>query len=243
MTAIFKRELSAFFATPVGYLVLLVFWIVSGLFLWVFKGDFNILDYGFADLSPYFFLAPWIFMFLIPALSMKTIAEERKLGTLELLLTYPVSLSQIVMGKFLAIVSLSVLALLPSVLYVMTIIGLASDSGGPDMGLIVGAYIGLIFLLFAFTSIGIFSSSLTDNQIVAFLSGVILSFVLFSGFESFATILEGGSSVLKISGMGMKAHFENIGQGILDSRDIVYFLSLILFFLFATTIRLKRLRQ
>jgi ABC-2 type transport system permease protein len=242
MIAIFKRELSSFFATPVGYLFLLVFWIVSGLFLWVFKSDFNILDYGFADLSPYFFLAPWIFMFLIPALSMKTIAEERKVGTLELLFTYPVSLFQIVMGKFLGIVFLGIMALLPSILYVISIIGLASDTGRPDMGLIFGSYLGLALLLLVYTGIGIFSSSLTDNQIVAFLTAVVLSFFLFSGFEGFASILNSGRYALNITEMGMKAHFENMGQGILDSRDLIYFLSLIVFFLFAAATRLKRLR-
>ena len=241
MLAIFKKELTSFFSTPIGYLVMGVFWILSGLYLWVFKGDFNILDYGFADLSPFFLLAPWIFMFLIPALSMRSFAEEKKLGTLELLLSRPITMRDLIVGKFSGVFGLAILALIPTLFYVLTIYNLSPVNAAPDLGLIFGGYIGLILLLALFTSVGLFTSSLTDNQIVSFLGAVVLIFVFYYGFENLAALFEKGGIVLGVEALGAKSHYENIGQGLLDSRDIVYFLSLTLFFLFWTGVRINRL--
>lgn len=242
MLAIFKKELTSFFATPVGYLVMGIFWILSGLFIWVFKGTFNILEYGFAELGPFFLLAPWIFMFLIPGLSMRTFSEERKLGTLELLLSRPLSLKEIILGKFTGVFVLGIMSLLPSLIYTYTIYNLSPQSGSPDLGLIIGGFIGLLLLLALFTAIGLFTSSLTDNQIAAFLSAAVLLFILYFGFENLAGLLERAGLILSVTAFGIKFHYENIGQGLIDSRDIAYFFSLTLMFLFWTGIRLNKLR-
>lgn len=243
MFAIFKKELSSFFTAPVGYLVLVAFLVLSGLFLWVFKGPFNLFDYGFADLSPFFLMAPWVFLLLIPALSMKSFAEERKLGTLELLLSKPLSLTSLVLGKFLGVFVLAALAVLPTLVYVFTISQLGTTPGNLDTGLVWGSYAGLVLLMAVYTAIGLFASSLTENQIAAFLLAILLSFVLYFGFESLSTLLSSGSLALRVAGAGMKAHYENISQGILDSRDIVYFLSLTAFFGTLTALRINRLRK
>lgn len=242
MLAIFKKELTSFFATPVGYLVMGIFWILSGLFIWVFKGTFNILEYGFAELGPFFLLAPWIFMFLIPGLAMRTFSEERKLGTLELLLSRPLSLKEIILGKFTGVFVLGIMSLLPSLIYTYTIYNLSPQSGSPDLGLIIGGFIGLLLLLALFTAIGLFTSSLTDNQIAAFLSAAVLLFILYFGFENLAGLLERAGLILSITAFGIKFHYENIGQGLIDSRDIAYFFSLTLVFLFWTGVRLNKLR-
>ncbi|MFM1878924.1 MAG: hypothetical protein RLZZ241_1790 [Bacteroidota bacterium] len=242
MFPIFRKELTSFFTTPVGYLVFLIFWILSGLFLWVFKGEFNILDFGFADLSPFFLLAPWLFMFLVPALSMKTFAEERKLGTLELLLSRPIKLKDLILGKFFGVFALSIAALIPSIIYVQTIVSLSMPAETPDTGLILGSYIGLLLLISLFAGIGVFASSLTDNQVVAFLVAVVINFIMYYGFERFSELLQEGGMVLGVASLGIKSHFENIGQGILDSRDFIYFTSLVLAFLFWTGLRINTYR-
>jgi len=243
MFAILRKELSSFFTSPVGYLVMVAFLVLSGLFLWVFKGAFNIFDYGFSDLSPFFLLAPWIFLLLIPSLSMKSFAEERKLGTLELLLSKPLPLPSLILGKFLGVFVLATLAVFPTLLYVYTISALGSTPGNLDTGLVWGSYAGLVLLMAVYTAIGLFASSLTENQIAAFLTAILLCFVMYYGFDSLATLFTDGGSALLVSDLGMKAHYENISQGILDSRDLVYFASLTAFFLYLTAIRINRLRK
>ncbi|MGB5699893.1 ABC transporter permease subunit, partial [Muriicola sp.] len=172
MFAIFKKELTSFFTTATGILALGLFLTLNGLVLWVFKGPFNIFDYGFADLSAFFMLSPYIFLFLIPALSMKSFSEEKKLGTLELLLMKPMSPWKLVLGKFFGIWVLGVIALIPTLVYVWCISVLGTETGNFDGGLVIGAYLGMILLLTAYTSIGIFASTLSDNQIVAFLTAI-----------------------------------------------------------------------
>jgi len=243
MIAIFRKELSSFFTSPVGYLVMVAFLVLSGLFLWVFKGAFNLFDYGFADLSPFFLLAPWIFLLLIPALSMKTFAEERKLGTLELLLSRPLPLRSLILGKFLGVFILATLAICPTLLYVWTISALGTTPGNLDTGLVWGSYAGLVLLMAVYTAIGLFASSLTENQIAAFLMAILVCFVFYYGFDSLATLFSEGHRSLFIADLGMKAHYENISQGILDSRDLIYFGSLTAFFLYLTAIRLNLLRR
>ena len=243
MLAIFKRELTSFFASPIGYLVIGLFLVVNGLFLWVFKGAFNIFEYGFADLSKFFLLAPWIFVFLIPAITMRSFSEERKLGTLELLYIKPISIWQTVLGKFLGICSLAFIAILPTVLYVFGISALGTTQGNLDMGLIWGSYFGLFFLVAAYAAIGLFASAITKNQIVAFLAGVLICFALYYGFEALSTIFTGGNSVLFIENLGMKSHFEGIAAGVINTRDLIYFISLTVFFLFLAVLHLKNLNR
>src|SRR5210317_65349 len=179
MIAILKKEINSFFSSPIGYLVIAIFLILNGLFLWLFKGEFNILDNGFADLSNFFTLAPWILIFLIPAVTMRAFSEEKKQGTLELLLTKPLSHFQIVMGKYLGALILIVLALLPTLLYVYTVHELGNPVGNLDMGSTLGSYLGVVFLAAGYTAIGIFSSTLSDNQIVAFIIAVFLCFFFY----------------------------------------------------------------
>jgi len=237
MIAIFKREIQSFFTSPIGYLVIGLFLVLTGLFLWVFKGPFNIFEYGFADLGNFFLLAPWVFLFLIPAITMKSFSEEKKLGTLELLFIKPISLWETVLGKFLGSLCLALIAILPTLLYVYTISQLGVSIGNLDLGLVLGSYFGLLFLIASYTAIGLFTSTLSENQIVAFIIGMVLCFVMLYGFESLATILPNGPVVLLVEQLGMKAHFESIARGVLDTRDIIYFASSTLFFLYLTVNR------
>lgn len=240
MLAIFNREITSFLTATSGYLVMGLFLVLNGLFLWVFKGPYNIFEYGFADLSPFFILAPWIFLFLIPAIAMKSFSEEKKIGTLELLLVKPISLTQLILGKFFSIISLAIITLLPTFAYVLCISELGTITGNLDMGLVLGSYLGILMLLGAYSAIGIYASTLSENQIVAFLLALLICFIGFYGFEAIASTITNGTMAVFISQMGMEAHFERIGRGVLDSRDLVYFLSIILFFLLLTTTQLKK---
>ncbi|NQY29516.1 MAG: gliding motility-associated ABC transporter permease subunit GldF [Flavobacteriaceae bacterium] len=235
MFAILKKEIYSFFSTAIGYLVIGIFLITNGLFIWVFKGEFNILDYGFADLSGYYFIAPWIFIFLIPAITMKSFSEEKKQGTLEILLTTPINNWQLVLGKFLGAFTLIILALLPTVLYIYTVYQLGNPVGNIDLGSTFGAYTGLLGIAMIYCAIGIFTSAVSDNQIVAFLLAVLLCFTFYYGFEGLSETT--GASIENI---GIKAHFKNISKGILDSRDIIYFFSISALFLFFTSLTLTK---
>ncbi|WP_350291681.1 gliding motility-associated ABC transporter permease subunit GldF [uncultured Croceitalea sp.] len=243
MLAIFKKEIQSFFTSPIGYLIIGLFLVLNGLFLWVFKGEFNIFDYGFADLSNFFLLAPWVFLFLIPAVSMKSFSEERKLGTLELLLIKPISISKIVLGKFGGIFVLCLLAIIPSLIYVFAISSLGIEEGNFDLGVVLGSYFGLLFLIGCYASIGVFASSLTDNQIFAFVLAILLTFLIFYGFEALATLFSSGDIQELVKSFGAKRHFESIARGVIATGDLVYFLSLTFFFLYLTTIRLKYLTK
>ncbi|GIZ08288.1 gliding motility-associated ABC transporter permease subunit GldF [Flavobacterium sp. UMI-01] len=237
MKSILLREIKSFFGSPIGYLVIALFLILNGLFLWVFNGEYNILNSGFADMSPFFTLAPWIFIFLIPAITMRSFSDEKKQGTLELLLTKPLSLWQIVCGKFLGAFLLIVIAIIPTFIYVLIISNLGQPEGNIDMGSTWGSYFGLLFLMAGYTAIGIFTSSLSDNQIVAFLIAVFLCFIFYFGFESFSSVLPVFSNF--IAALGMEAHFKSMSRGVLDTRDIIYFLSVTIAFLSFTVNKLK----
>ncbi|MFV9550704.1 gliding motility-associated ABC transporter permease subunit GldF [Algibacter sp. PT7-4] len=236
MLAILKKEINSFFASPIGYLVIAIFLVLNGLFLWLFKGEFNILNYGFADLSSFFLLAPWILIFLIPAVTMRSFSDEKKQGTLELLLTKPISHFNIVLGKYFGALILILIALLPTLLYVYTVYQLGNPIGNLDLGSTLGSYFGLLFLVASYTAIGVFSSTLSDNQIVAFITAVFICFIFYIGFEGVADFI---SSQL-IEQIGMSFHYKSISRGVLDTRDIIYFLSITLFFLFLTKLNINR---
>jgi ABC-2 type transport system permease protein len=237
MKAILLREIKSFFGSPIGYLVIGLFLILNGLFLWVFEGDYNILNTGFADLTPFFTLAPWIFIFLIPAVTMRSFSDEKKQGTLELLLTKPLSIWQIVNGKFLAAVVLILMAIIPTFIYVAVIYNLGLPEGNIDLGSTIGSYFGLLFLIASYCAIGIFTSTLSDNQIVAFLIAVFVSFFFYFGFEGIATLLPSFSNV--IANLGMQDHFKSMSRGVIDTRDILYFVSVTFLFLSFTVYKLK----
>jgi ABC-2 type transport system permease protein len=234
MFAILRKEINSFFSSPIGYLVISLFLLLNGLFLWVFKGEFNVLDYGFADLSSFFLLAPWIFLFLIPAVTMSSFADEKKQGTLELLLTKPISHLKIVLGKYLGALILIIIALIPTLLYVITIYLLGDPVGNLDLASVLGSYLGLLFLISSYTAIGIFASSITSNQIVAFIVGVFICFLFYFGFDGLADYF---SSPL-IDKLSMNSHYKSMGLGVLDTRDLLYFISISLLFVFFTLRRL-----
>lgn len=234
MFALLKKEINSFFSSPIGYLVIGLFLVVNGLFLWVFQGSYNILDSGFADLSPFFTLAPWIFLFLIPAVTMKSFSEEFKQGTLELLLTRPITKWELVLGKYFGSLLLILLALLPTLIYVVTIYNLGNPEENLDSGAIIGSYIGLIFLGASYAAIGLFTSSLTENQIVAFILAVFLCFVCFFAFEGLAGLNLFTTGSFGLEDLGISSHYDSISRGVIDTRDIIYFFSFIVFFLALT---------
>ncbi len=239
MLAILKKEINSFFASPIGYLVIAVFLLLNGLFLWLFKGDFNILDNGFADLSAFFLLSPWILIFLIPAVTMRSFSDEKKQGTLELLLTKPISTFQIVLGKYFGAFILIVIALLPTLLYVFTISKLGAIEGNLDTGSILGSYFGLLFLVASYTSIGVFASTLSDNQIVAFIIAVFICFFFYFGFEGISNYNIFGDT-LYLEKLGMEWHFKSMSRGVLDTRDILYFISISIFFIALTKLNIQK---
>lgn len=236
MLAILKKEINSFFASPIGYLVIAIFLVLNGLFLWLFKGEFNILDYGFADLSSFFLLAPWILIFLIPAVTMRSFSDEKKQGTLELLLTKPISHFNIVLGKYFGAIILILIALLPTLLYVYSVYKLGNPPGNLDMGSTLGSYFGLLFLIFAYTAIGVYASTFSDNQIVGFISAVFICFIFYIGFEGVADFISSNT----IEQLGMSLHYKSMSRGVLDTRDIVYFLSITVLFLMLTKLNINK---
>lgn len=239
MKAILLKEFRSFFGSPIGYLVIAIFLLLTGLFLWVFEGDYNILNSGFADLTPFFTIAPWILLFLIPAVTMRSFADEKKQGTMELLLTKPVSTLEIVNGKFWGSFLLLLIAILPTLVYVKVIYDLGLPEGNLDFGSTLGSYFGLLFLMGAYTAIGIYTSSLSDNQIVAFLLSVLLCFVLYFGFQGISTFEFWGNFGNAVASLGMDYHYKSISRGVIDTRDITYFLSIISLFIALTVFKLK----
>lgn len=240
MKALLLREIKSFFGSPIGYLVIAVFLLLNGLFLWVFPGEFNIPDSGFADLSPFFTVAPWILIFLIPAVTMRSFSDEKKQGTIELLFTKPLSIWEIVNGKFLGALVLIILALLPTIVYVFVISSLGNPEGNIDMGSTLGSYFGLLFLVAGYTAIGVFTSTLSDNQIVAFIVSVFLCFAFYYGFEGLSGMA--GNLNNFVSSLGMDYHFKSMSRGVIDTRDIIYFVSITVLFLSLTVYKLKSLK-
>lgn len=239
MISIFKKELNSFFSSPIGYLVISVYFIINGLLLWVFDGDFNILQAGFADLNSYFFLAPWIFIFLIPAITMRSFSDEINSGTIEILKTNPLTDWDIILGKYFGSLALVILSILPTLIYAYSIYQLGNPVGNLAIGTTIGSFIGLIFLVSAYTSIGIFASSLSKNQLISFVIGFFICFVFYYGFEGLASYNLFGSLDYTIQKIGMSEHFTSIGKGVIDTRDLIYFFSISFFFLYLTKIKIQ----
>jgi len=234
MLTLFIKEINTFFSSLIGYLALVVFLLTTGLFLWVFP-DSNLPDYGYATLEPLFFTAPWIFMFLIPAITMRSFSEEFKSGTYEILATRPVTDMQIILGKYMAALSLVLFALLPTLVYYYTIYRLGLPPGNIDSGATWGSYIGLLLLGAAFAAIGIFASSLSSNQIVAFLLAVFLCFLFYQSFDYLSKLNVFYAKIDDIvEQIGINAHYQSLSRGVIDSRDVVYFGSFITLFLILT---------
>ena len=233
MISIAKKEFYQFFSSLTGYITIILFLLVNAIYLFVLK-DSNIFDFGYATLSSFFDLAPWVFIFLIPALGMRSFAGEFKSGTFETLKTSPLTKWQIVGGKYAAILAVILIALIPTFLYVITIHSLSS-SGGIDSGAITGSYIGLFFLASVFAAITLWCSSLTANAVIAFLLSAFACIVLYFGFNAISKLPAfTGNADYYIEMIGIDFHYQSISRGVLDTRDIVYFLSVIFLFLFST---------
>ncbi len=234
MYSLFKKEIKTFLGSLIGYLAVLVFLLVTGLFLWVFPGAYNIPDSGYASLEGLFLLAPWLYLFLVPAITMRFFADEKRSGTIEILLTHPISDFNLVLAKFFAGLVLVVFSLLPTLLYFLSVYLLGNPVGSIDTGATWGSFIGLFFLAAIYIAIGIFASSLTDNQIVSFILAMVLSFVFYLGFDFI------GSSGIPylfeqiLSWISINNHYQSVSRGVIDMRDMIYFIGVTLLFLFLT---------
>jgi ABC-2 type transport system permease protein len=240
MIPVFLKEINTFFASLIGYVVIGTFLVIMGLLMWVFP-EFSIPDGNYASLDTLFGIAPMVFMFLIPAVTMRSLAEEKQTGTIELLVTRPVADWQIVGGKFMAAFVLVVIALLPTWLYYFSVWQLGAPQGNIDFGGTLGSFIGLLFLAGAFVSIGIFASSLTNNQIVAFVLATFLCFFVYLAFDYLSRLpVFFGKTDDIIQSLGIDYHYNSISRGSLDTRDIIYFLSVIALFFAATLLSLGK---
>jgi ABC-2 type transport system permease protein len=233
MYAVFKRELFSLLNSLMAYITIGVFLLVSGLLLWFFP-DTSILEYGYAELNGFFSLTPFLFMFLIPAITMRSFAEERREGTYVLLASRPLTDWQIILAKYFACLILILFALLPTILYYYTIVQLGMPKGNIDGAAVAGSYTGLLLLGAAFASIGIFASSLTKNQVIAFAVAVFISFIVYTGFDALGKIFALGMLEDVFVWLSVNEHFQSMSRGVLDTRDLVYFISFILLFLGAT---------
>jgi ABC-2 type transport system permease protein len=230
MFAIFRKEITGFFSSLTGYIVIIAFLLINSLFMWVLPGEWNILDSGYAGLDSLFFLSPWIFMFLVPAVTMRMIAEEKRLGTIELIYSRPITERGIIYGKYFAALVLVLLALLPGIIYYYSVYQLGETPGNLDKGGIIGSFIGLFFLAAVYGSAGIFASSLTDNQVIAFILAIVICFILFMGFDSFA-YLPGLKKLDEfVIRLGINEHYKSISRGVIDIKDVVYFIAVAVLF-------------
>ena len=238
MISILKKEIHEFLDSLIAYVVIGIFLIGMGLLMWVFP-ETNVLDYGYASMGTVFSLAPYVFMFLVPAITMKSFAEEKRNGTIELLYTLPFREMDIIGGKFLAGFALVLFSVLPTVVYYFSLSYLGNPVGNIDTAGIIGSYIGLILLGAIFTAIGIMASALTGNQIVSFIVAAFLCFFFYTGFESLASINIWSETSEVIKGIGILAHYEVLSKGLIDFSDVIYLLSVSLLFLYFTKLILN----
>lgn len=239
MFSLLKKEIQSFLGSLIGYIVIIVFLTIMGLIMWVFPSDYNILDNEYATLGPLFSLAPWVFMFLIPAVTMRLFADENKTGTIELLLTKPLTDLQIISAKYLAGVILVIFSLLPTLIYYIVVYQLGAPEGNLDQGGTWGSYLGLLFLASGFVAIGLFASSLSDNQVISFIIAVFLSFFIYIGFDFISSLALFGSLDLFVIKLGISEHYGSMSRGVIDSRDALYFFSVIAFFFMLTKLKLS----
>jgi ABC-2 type transport system permease protein len=234
MRSLLKKEIQSFLGSLIGYIVIVVFLTTIGLLMWIFPGNNNVLDSGYASIDTLFAVAPWVFMFLIPAITMRSFADEKKAGTIEFLLTRPLTDVQIILSKYFAGVLLVIIALLPTLVYFGSVYFLGSPVGNIDLGAMWGSYIGLLFLAAGFVSIGIFASSVTENQIISFIVAIFLCFFIYIGFDFISSLALFGSIDLLILKLGISEHYNSMSRGVIDTRDVLYFLSIITLFILIT---------
>ena len=238
MKTLFIKEIKDFFNSITGYLVVIIYLIINCMCMWIFKGNLNIFDMGFANLDTLFTISPWIFLFLVPAITMNMFSGEFKSGTMELLLTRPISEFQIVSAKYFATLVLVLISLLPTLFFIISINFLAAPVGNVDFGALIGSYIGLFFLAASYSAIGLFSSSLTKNTIISFVLSISLCFFFFLGFYFISMLDFTGKIANFINFLGISMHYNSISRGVIDTRDIIYFVSVVALFVFFTKLRL-----
>ena len=243
MIAQLQKELKVYFSGILGYLIIGIYLLINGLMLWVFNGPFNLLDGGYATLSNYFGLAPWVFLFLIPAVSMRVFSDELKSGMMELLIVRPISTRELVLAKFLGTLSVVVLSILPTFIYLWSMSELGSPMGNIDWGASIGSFVGLLALGGAYTAIAVFASSLTTNNVVAFVLGVVFNAGIYIGFEALANLYQFSGWELVVRNLGINEHYISMSRGVLDARDLGYFIGIILLFLGLTQVLVARGNQ
>lgn len=226
MYSLYSKEVKSFLNSLIGYVVMIVFIVLLSLFMWVFPGESNLLDAGYANMDTLFAMAPWVFMFLIPAITMRAFADEKKLGTLELLVTKPLSELTIVLAKFWAGVTLVIIALVPTLVYYYSVHQLGFPKGNLDAGATWGSYLGLVLLSVGFVAIGTFASAITDNQIIAFLTALLLCFVMYTGLDYVAELLVNAHLDGLFYALSINQHYLSLSRGVIDTRDVIYFASL-----------------
>jgi ABC-2 type transport system permease protein len=240
MYTLLKKEIRSFLSSLIGYIAIGVFLVLISLFMWWLPTDsnsannLNVLDSGYASIDPLFIIGPWVFLFLIPAITMRSFADEKKAGTIELLLTRPLTDLQIIIAKYLAGFILVLFSLLPTLVYYYSVHRLGSPVGNIDTGGMWGSYIGLLFLGAAFVAIGIFASAITDNQVVSFILALFLCFFIYTGFDYIGSFQIFGKIDNVIYALGINNHYVSMSRGVVDTRDVIYFLSLIAVFIFGT---------
>lgn len=234
MFTLLKKEIRSFLSSLIGYITIFVFLLVISLFMWILKTDSNVLENGYANIDPLFIIAPWVFLFLIPAITMRSFADEKKAGTIELLLTRPLTDLQIILAKYFAGFILVLFSLLPTLIYFYSVYHLGNPVGNIDTGGMWGSYIGLLFLGAAFVSIGIFCSAITDNQVVSFILSLFLCFMAYTGFDYVSSFELFGRIDNIILALGINSHYISMSRGVIDTRDMIYFVSLIAFFILGT---------
>jgi len=240
MFSIFNKEIKSIFGSLTGYIIVGIFLLITNLFLWVIPGEYNIPESGYANVDGLFTMAPWLFLFLCPALSMRAIAEEKQSGTWELIITKPLSAWQILLGKYFASLVVVIIALIPTILNFYVVSYLAEPAGNIDGGAFWGSFIGLVFLATIFTAVGIFSSSLSNNQVVSFVLAVVISFFLFYGFDLITAFFSQGNIIEFIQNAGINAHYKSVSRGVIDSRDLIYFIVVSYLFLLFTEKRISK---
>jgi ABC-2 type transport system permease protein len=240
MYALFSKEINAFLNSLIGYVVICVFLLIVSLFMWVFPFDFNVFENGYSNLETLFTIAPWVFLFLVPAVTMRSFAEENRAGTIELLLTKPLSELEIVLAKFFSGFVLVLLSLLPTLIYFISVYLLGLPKGNIDIGGTMGSYFGLLFLASGFAAIGTFCSAATGNQIVSFILAVFLSWFLFNGFDAISSLFPSKGFDFLLLQFSISTHYLSMSRGVIDSRDVLYFLSLISAFILATRLVLEK---
>ena len=240
MKALIKKEFNTFLSQPVGYLLIFSFLLITGLFLWVFPNPYNIFEAEYANLQSFFSLTAWVLTFLVPAIAMRSFADEKKQGTLELLLTQPISVHRLVISKFIGLFLVSLVAVIPTGIYLISLYQLALDPSHIDINAILASYLGLLFLIGVNISICLFTSSLSENQLIAFISGAAGCLLFYYGFNGLMALFSNDILISVFKFLSVKSHFNSISRGVIDTRDIIFFLSLTFLFIKMTTFNINK---